>query len=129
MKPSRARAPVSAAAAAVLVCLVAGSRPAFALNPALDVSQYVHTAWKIRDGFAEGAILAIAQTLDGYLWLGTQFGLLRFDGVRAVPLSASAAQHLPSTNISSLLVARDGTLWIGTQKGLATWKDGTLLPY
>ena len=55
------------------------------LNPALDVSQYAHTAWKIRDGFTKGAINSIAQTPDGYLWLGTEFGLLRFDGVRAVP--------------------------------------------
>jgi len=55
---------------------------AFALNPALDVSQYAHTAWKIRDGFAKGSILSIAQTPDGYLWLGTAFGLYRFDGVR-----------------------------------------------
>ena len=58
---------------------------AFALDPALDISQYAHTAWKVRDGFAKGVIYAIAQTPDGYLWLGTEFGLLRFDGVRAVP--------------------------------------------
>ena len=58
---------------------------AFALDPALDISQYAHTAWKVRDGFAKGFIYAIAQTPDGYLWLGTEFGLLRFDGVRAVP--------------------------------------------
>ena len=54
---------------------------AVALDPALDISQYAHTAWKIRDGFAKGAVTAMAQTADGYLWLGTNFGLLRFDGV------------------------------------------------
>jgi ligand-binding sensor domain-containing protein len=53
---------------------------AYALNPALDVSQYAHTAWKIREGFTKGAIYAIAQTPDSYLWLSTEFGLLRFDG-------------------------------------------------
>ena len=52
---------------------------AFALNPDLDVSQYSHTAWKIRDDFFKGAVQAIAQTPDGYLWLGTEFGLLRSD--------------------------------------------------
>ena len=58
---------------------------ALALNPALDVSEYAHTAWKVRDGFVKGTIGSIAQTPDGYLWLGTEFGLLRFDGVRTVP--------------------------------------------
>jgi len=43
---------------------------AFALNPALDVSQYAHMPWKVRDGFVPGVIAAIAQTPDGYLWLG-----------------------------------------------------------
>src|SRR6201986_2535772 len=86
----------------------------FALNPALDASQYAHTAWKVRDGFSKGSISSIAQTPDGYLWLGTQFGLLRFDGVKNVPWQPPADQQLPSSAIMSLLVARDGTLWIGT---------------
>ena len=62
---------------------------AFALNPSLDVSQYAHNAWTIRDGFFKGVINSIAQTPDGYLWLGTEFGLLRFDGVRAVEWTAA----------------------------------------
>ena len=102
---------------------------AFALNPALDVSQYAHTAWKVREGFTKGAIQAIAQTPDGYLWLGTEFGLVRFDGVTAVPWEPLPGQDLPENNIRALLVARDGTLWIGTTKGLASWKGGTLTRY
>jgi hypothetical protein len=47
--------------------LLAASGPALALNPALDVSQYAHTAWKIRDGFPKGFITTFAQTCDGYL--------------------------------------------------------------
>ena len=59
---------------------------AVALDPALDIGQYAHTAWKIRDGFSKGSIInAFAQASDGYLWLGSAVGLLRFDGVRAVP--------------------------------------------
>ena len=101
---------------------------ALALDPSLDVNQYAHTAWKVRDGFAKGEINAIAQTPDGYLWLGTAFGLLRFDGVRAVPWQPPENQHLPRGAISSLLVSRDGTLWIGAE-GLASWKDGKLNQY
>src|SRR4029077_19107365 len=94
-----------------------------------DVSQYAHTAWRVREGFSKGAINAIAQTPDGYLWLGTEFGLLRFDGVRNVAWQPPANQHLPSEDIRSLLAARDGTLWIGTSKGLASWKGGKLVQY
>ena len=68
---------------------------AFALDPSLDVSQYAHTSWKVRDGFAQGEIAAIAQTPDGYLWLGTEFGLLRFDGVRPIRWQPPGNQHLP----------------------------------
>src|SRR5215467_10868088 len=99
---------------------------AFALDPALDVSQYAHTSWKMRDGFTKGEIRAIAQTADGYLWLGTEFGLVRFDGLQTTPWQPPLDQRLPSNNVYSLLVTRDGTLWIGTAKGLASWKDGNL---
>src|SRR5271156_288829 len=109
--------------------LLAWGPCAFALDPALDVSQYAHTSWKIRDDFIKGKIRAIAQTPDGYLWLGTEFGLLRFDGVRAVPWQPPPDQHLPSSDIRGLLAGRDGTLWIGTSKGLASWKDGKLTQY
>jgi ligand-binding sensor domain-containing protein len=114
----------------LLACLLLAWCPcAYALNPALDVSQYAHTAWRIRDGFTKGVILGIAQTRDGYLWLGTEFGLLRFDGVRTVPWQGPPNQHLPDNFIWSLLAAHDGTLWIGTSKGLASWKDGKLTEY
>jgi ligand-binding sensor domain-containing protein/signal transduction histidine kinase len=117
---------VIARSAVIAYLILACFSCAFALNPSLDVSQYAHTAWKIRDGFFKGSISSIVQTPDGYLWLGTETGLLRFDGVRNLSWQPPAGQHLPSNAIMSLLVARDGTLWIGTQKGLASWKDGAL---
>ena len=79
--------------------------------------------------FSQRRDLSIAQTPDGYLWLGTEFGLFRFDGVRNVSWQPPANQELPSNWIFSLLVARDGTLWIGTAKGLASWKEGKLTQY
>ena len=69
-----------------------------------------------------------AQTRDGYIWLATQFGLFRFDGVRNVPWQPPRDQHLPPGTIFSLLVDRGGTLWIGA-KGLASFNDGKLTHY
>src|SRR5262245_4731835 len=78
---------------------------AFALSPALDISQYARTAWRISEGLIGSAVLAIAQTPDGYLWLGTDSGLLRFDGVRASPWQPPRGERLPGADITKLLVA------------------------
>src|SRR5262245_9842027 len=124
----RGRNIITACIALAVMLLILCSR-LFALNPALDVSQYAHTSWKIRDGFPKGQIISIAQASDGYLWLGTEFGLVRFDGVRNVPWQPPTGQQLPSNTIYSLLATRDGTLWIGTAKGLTSWRDGKLTSY
>ena len=107
---------------AALIC----GQTAFALDPSLEISQYGRTTWRTRDGFSLGNIYAMAQTPDGYLWFGTEFGLFRFDGVRSIPWQPPAGQQLPENNINALLVTRDGTLWIGTFAGLATWSGGKL---
>ena len=123
---------MKAARALVAICTVyvlLWCPHALALDPSLDVNQYEHTAWTYRDGFLQGAVNVITQTPDGYLWLGTQSGVVRFDGVRAVPLALPPGQQLPSTAIGALLAARDGTLWIGTLDGLASWKNGQLTEY
>ena len=101
----------------------------FALDPSLDIIQYDHTSWKLGEGFSKGIIRSLAQTPDGYLWLGTEFGLLRFDGVRAIPWEPPPDDGLSNTDIRSLQAARDGRLWIGTFSGLASWKDGKLTHY
>src|SRR5271166_415836 len=108
MGKSRSQAVTSLAT--LLVCCAC----CFALDPSLNVSQYAHTSWKIRDGFTKGNITSITQTSDGYLWIGTELGVLRFDGVRLVPWQPPAGQQLPGNIITKLLAARDGTLWIGT---------------
>jgi len=113
------------ATALLLACCPCAS----ALNPSLDINQYAHTAWTVREGFFKGYISSIAQTPDGYLWVGTEFGLLRFDGVRSTPFQPPAGEQLLSSAIQGLLTARDGRLWIGTNKGLASWKDEKLTHY
>src|SRR5271167_482309 len=103
--------------------------PVAALDTSRQISQYGHTAWRIEDGVFAGAPNVMAQTADGYLWIGTQAGLMRFDGVRFVSWRPPAGNELPSSRINSLLGARDGSLWIGTSAGLARWRNGSLTNY
>lgn len=99
----------------------------WAIDPQTLISQYGHTAWRIQDGDFRGQLTAIAQTGDGYLWVGTQAGLLRFDRVRFVPWTPPTGQQLPSLRIGSLLGVCDGSLWIGTDSGLSHWVNQKLI--
>jgi len=108
--------------------VLASHSTALALDPSLEISQYAHTSWTARDGYPLGAVFAMAQTPDGYLWLGSEFGLFRFDGVRFTPWQPPAGQQLPDKPYS-LLVTRDGTLWIGTFAGLVSWNGTNLTRY
>jgi len=115
---------IIAAGLASLASVVATT--AATTTPTMDISQLSHAAWTSGDGFANGAIHNIAQTPDGYLWLATEFGLFRFDGVRTTPWPTDQPIDI---EVPSLIAARDGTLWIGMTRGLASWKDGRLTRY
>jgi signal transduction histidine kinase/ligand-binding sensor domain-containing protein len=108
-----------------IACLYVGH--AFALDPSRTLTQYGHTAWRVRDGYFSQAPLAIAQTTDGQLWLGGEGGLIRFDGVQFSPWKPPEGQALPDDRIYGLFGASDGSLWIGTGKGLAQWKNNSLV--
>jgi signal transduction histidine kinase/ligand-binding sensor domain-containing protein len=103
--------------------------PVWAVDPQNRISQYAHTAWRVRDGVFSGSPNTITQTTDGYLWIGTQVGLVRFDGVRFTPWTPPNGKRLPSSQIAALLGASDGSLWIGTGSGLAQWKNGDLINF
>ena len=95
-----------------------------ALDPSRHISQYGHTAWRVQDGAVDLAD-EITQTADGYLWLGSSNGLLRFDGVKFTRY-APPGLNLPTRDFTGLLGARDGSLWIGMNHGLLRLKDGIL---
>ena len=105
-----------------------GSPCALALDSSLEVSQYGHTSWTAKDGVSIGAIFAMAQTRDGYLWLGSESGLYRFDGVHAVHWKPPAGENFNDLPYA-LLVTHDGTLWIGTFTGLFSWNSSKLTQY
>ena len=85
-------------------------------NPGAGFSGFHHTAWSLQDG-APADIWAIAQSDDGYLWLGTGFGLYRFDGVRFERFESVDGAVLPSGNITALAVLPSGEIWIGYYHG------------
>jgi len=100
-----------------------------AVDPETTLRQLNHTAWSVKDGAPSG-IMAMAQTTDGYLWLGTMSGLVRFDGVRFESFSALSGEKLVSNAVTALIATGDGGLWIGYQFGGASfWKDGVLRNY
>ena len=102
-----------------LVLFVGLSTASFGATPNTHISQYRHTAWRIEDGYFGGRVWAITQTKDGYIWVGTEAGLYKFDGVNFVRWRAQSGEELPSSRIFALRAARDGSLWIGTEAGLA----------
>jgi ligand-binding sensor domain-containing protein len=105
----------------ILLCL-----PVIALDRDRALSQFHHTSWTAKDG-APSQINSLAQTEDGFLWIGSERGLFRFDGVQFEPLVPPAGVELPSHSISSLLATPDGGLWIAFDPtGVAFLKDGLL---
>ncbi len=101
------------------------AQPPLALNPGSRISQYGHTVWRVQDGALSGSPTAFAQTSDGYIWIGTQSGLYRFDGLNFLAWSPPDGQRYPSgiASISFLYAAKDGSLWIGAAAGLAHWAN------
>lgn len=87
------------------------------LDPERAITQHAHDVWQRAQGLPQNGVAAIAQTADGYLWVGTEEGLARFDGVTFTAFDRRNVPALASNNISTLLAARDGTLWIGTRGG------------
>ena len=99
---------------------------ALALDPARHLSQLHHTAWTLEDG-APPDVWALAQSRDGYLWLGTGSGLFRFDGVRFEKFQAAAGEQMPSLNVNALYADESGDIWIGFVSGdISRLHDGHL---
>jgi ligand-binding sensor domain-containing protein/signal transduction histidine kinase len=94
-------------------------------NAGSQPSSYVSRIWRTQDGLPENKVRAIAQTPDGYLWIGTSGGLARFDGVRFVVYARFNTPAMTADDISALAVARDGSLWAATDGGgLLHYQDG-----
>ncbi|MEW6731731.1 MAG: two-component regulator propeller domain-containing protein, partial [Acidobacteriota bacterium] len=113
----------------VLVCNVT----ALAIDPKKVhiVGEYTHDLWRFEDGLPQNSIIAITQTQDGYIWLATFDGLVRFDGVRFTTFDTGNAKELRNNRIVQLIPDRTGGLWILTEGeyGVTRFKDGKFTNY
>jgi signal transduction histidine kinase/ligand-binding sensor domain-containing protein len=82
-----------------------------------DSNRYGVTSWVEADGVPLGTVHVISQSPDGYLWIGADAGLFRFDGLRFTSWSAFSDAPLPNAPVSALLISRDGSLWVGLADG------------
>jgi ligand-binding sensor domain-containing protein/two-component sensor histidine kinase len=117
--------------ALVVAALICPASAAHAQSSGGPLADYTVTTWNENDGLPAGRIRAIAQDSDGYLWLGTDAGLVRFDGVRFDAWRSLGGTRLPFGAVSAILNARDGALWIGVSGAtpLGRVKDGKLSLY
>jgi PAS domain S-box-containing protein len=92
-------------------------------------AQLVRDVWTADNGLPQNSVQAIALGSNGYLWLGTQEGFARFDGVRFY--SVQNPNFLANKNLSvkSLLAASDGSIWLGMECGLSRFKNGDITSY
>jgi ligand-binding sensor domain-containing protein len=87
---------------------------------AAELPPYRVDSWQVDDGLPQSSVLSIVQTRDGYLWLGTAGGLVRFDGVQFKVFTPDNSPGLPSNRILSLYEGASGALWLGTIEGYMT---------
>jgi len=113
--------------ALLLSALAAVFAPAYGLDPSHALTQYVHRIWQVPQGLPQAAIYSIWQTRDGYVWLGTQTGLVRFDGVRFTTFDSTSEPELKNAWIGNLLEDRQQNLWIGSSDaGLFRFHEGAI---
>jgi len=106
------------------VLLLGGALGGFALEPSTPLQNYGRQSWVMENGLPQNTVQAMAQTKDGFIWLGTEVGLVRFDGNSFQVFDRNSSPALPGNDVRCLLEAKDGALWVGTSEGLARIKDG-----
>lgn len=110
-----------------LALALAIPRAAVALDPLLRVSQYHKQYWGVQEGLPHSYVTAVAHAPDGFLLVGTDEGLARFDGLEFRPAALDPSLRLNRKWISAMLATGDGCLWLGTFEGeIFRFRDGVL---
>ncbi|HET8890752.1 MAG TPA: two-component regulator propeller domain-containing protein [Candidatus Angelobacter sp.] len=90
---------------------------ALGLDPHKPISQYLHKVWRSEDGLPQNSIQTMVQTKDGYIWIGTQEGLVRFNGLEFKVFDKATTPAIRHNDVRALYQDSDGVLWIGTFGG------------
>ncbi|MCU0663491.1 MAG: hypothetical protein MUC50_14335 [Myxococcota bacterium] len=104
--------------------LLSYPRPSAALDPHKHMRQYVQTAWSVEQGLVQVTVQDLAQSADGYLWVGTQDGLARFDGVRFTTFDKSNTPAMKANDVKALFIDSARVLWVGLNGGGLVRYDG-----
>lgn len=108
----------------LLAWTLSGGESVRALDPHRLLSQYRTEVWGTAEGLPSMSVAQVAQTPDGYLWVGTTEGLARFDGNRFVVFDRSNTPAFHLNEIRALCVDRNGDLWVGFAGGGLARRDG-----
>ncbi|HEX4757871.1 MAG TPA: two-component regulator propeller domain-containing protein [Terracidiphilus sp.] len=109
--------------------LLIGVPAGLAVEPSTPLANLGRQVWAMESGLPQNTVQALAQTRDGFVWLGTEAGLVRFDGIGFQVFDRNSNPALPGNDVCCMLEAQDGALWVGTGEGLARWKDGEIKAY
>src|SRR5437773_9041912 len=99
---------------------------AIALDPTRELAQFNRQVWLTENGLPQNTVHSITQAKDGYVWIATEEGLARFDGIKFTGFDKQNTPELKSNDIRALLADQRGTLSIGTAAGLVRLRDGKL---
>jgi ligand-binding sensor domain-containing protein len=106
-----------------IAALLSFARVCVALDPHQGLGHYGYQSWQTDSGLPQNTVHAVLQTSDGYLWIGTEAGLVRFDSTRFQIFTRKDTPQLGSDLIESLFEDRSGTLWIGTSSGITRYRN------
>jgi ligand-binding sensor domain-containing protein/signal transduction histidine kinase len=108
------------------ILLASHGSTTYALDPGKGLAQYEYEVWQAREGLPHGILKNITQTSDRYIWISTEFGLIRFDGVRFKTFSSKNVEHMNYWGVGPLCATPQGTLWFGDSNNLLKIEKDTV---
>lgn len=113
----------------LLIAVLLSALPILALDSAKDLTRYGRQTWQTESGLPQNTVHAILQSYDGYMWFGTEGGLVRFDGLKFLVFDSQNTSGLRSNNVRSLVEDASHALWVGTADGLTRFSGSNVVTF